>query len=72
MPSLQREATQWRTTHAVQVRRVYDHRVRGDGTWVLVDRVWPRGMTSAGEPAKTDFQAGLRRHSGCPSRFGCE
>ena len=32
-------------THAVQVRRVYDHRVRGDGTRVLVDRVWPRGMT---------------------------
>lgn len=32
-------------THAVQMRRVYDHRVRGDGTRVLVDRVWPRGMT---------------------------
>ena len=32
-------------TRAVQVRRVYDHRVRGDGTRVLVDRIWPRGMT---------------------------
>jgi uncharacterized protein YeaO (DUF488 family) len=32
-------------THTVQVRRVYDHRVRGDGTRVLVDRIWPRGMT---------------------------
>jgi uncharacterized protein YeaO (DUF488 family) len=32
-------------THAVQVRRVYDHRVRGDGTRVLVDRIWPRGLT---------------------------
>jgi uncharacterized protein YeaO (DUF488 family) len=32
-------------SHAVQVRRVYDQRVRGDGTRVLVDRVWPRGMT---------------------------
>ena len=32
-------------SRAVQVRRVYDHRVRGDGTRVLVDRVWPRGMT---------------------------
>ncbi|BDX31928.1 hypothetical protein TUM20985_24750 [Mycobacterium antarcticum] len=31
--------------HAVQVRRVYDHRARGDGTRVLVDRIWPRGMT---------------------------
>lgn len=32
-------------TRAVRVRRVYDHRVRGDGTRVLVDRIWPRGMT---------------------------
>ncbi|MGB9307617.1 MAG: DUF488 family protein [Mycobacterium sp.] len=32
-------------TRAVQVRRVYDHRVPGDGTRVLVDRIWPRGMT---------------------------
>ena len=32
-------------THAVRVRRVYDHRVRGDCTRVLVDRLWPRGMT---------------------------
>lgn len=32
-------------SRAVQVRRVYDHRIRGDGTRVLVDRVWPRGMT---------------------------
>ncbi len=32
-------------TRAVQVRRVYDHWVPGDGTRVLVDRIWPRGMT---------------------------
>lgn len=32
-------------THKVQVRRVYDDPVRGDGTRVLVDRIWPRGMT---------------------------
>lgn len=32
-------------THAVRVRRVYDHRTDGDGTRVLVDRIWPRGMT---------------------------
>jgi uncharacterized protein YeaO (DUF488 family) len=31
----------------VQVRRVYDDPVRGDGTRVLVDRMWPRGMTKA-------------------------
>ena len=29
----------------VQVRRVYDDRLRDDGTRVLVDRIWPRGMT---------------------------
>lgn len=29
----------------VQVRRVYDVAARGDGNRVLVDRIWPRGMT---------------------------
>jgi uncharacterized protein YeaO (DUF488 family) len=29
----------------VQVRRVYDDPGPGDGTRVLVDRLWPRGMT---------------------------
>jgi uncharacterized protein YeaO (DUF488 family) len=33
------------STHKVQVRRVYDHPARGDGNRVLVDRIWPRGMT---------------------------
>lgn len=33
------------TTHKVQVRRIYDDIARGDGNRVLVDRVWPRGMT---------------------------
>ena len=32
-------------SHNVQVRRVYDIRLPGDGTRVLVDRIWPRGMT---------------------------
>jgi uncharacterized protein YeaO (DUF488 family) len=31
--------------HTVQVRRVYDDPVPGDGIRVLVDRIWPRGMT---------------------------
>lgn len=31
----------------VQVRRVYDEPERSDGSRVLVDRVWPRGMTKA-------------------------
>ncbi|WP_037673245.1 DUF488 domain-containing protein [Streptomyces griseus] len=29
----------------VQVRRVYDAPAQTDGTRVLVDRLWPRGMT---------------------------
>lgn len=28
----------------IQLKRVYDPVARGDGTRVLVDRVWPRGM----------------------------
>jgi uncharacterized protein YeaO (DUF488 family) len=33
-----------RTAH-VQVRRVYDEPEPGDGRRVLVDRVWPRGLS---------------------------
>jgi len=31
----------------VRVRRVYDAPDRQDGTRVLVDRIWPRGLTKA-------------------------
>lgn len=31
----------------VQVRRIYDPATPGDGTRVLVDRIWPRGMSKA-------------------------
>ncbi|MEO5722845.1 MAG: DUF488 family protein [Ilumatobacteraceae bacterium] len=31
--------------HKVKVGRPYDERVRGDGLRVLVDRIWPRGLT---------------------------
>ncbi len=31
----------------VQVRRVYDTPARADGTRVLVDRIWPRGLAKA-------------------------
>ena len=31
----------------VQVRRAYEDAVQGDGTRVLVDRIWPRGLTKA-------------------------
>lgn len=33
------------STHKVRVRWVYDDPARGDGNRVLVDRIWPRGMT---------------------------
>jgi uncharacterized protein YeaO (DUF488 family) len=33
------------STPRVQVRRVYDQPDRGDGTRVLVDRIWPRGLS---------------------------
>ena len=29
----------------LQIKRVYDPRARGDGKRVLVDRVWPRGVS---------------------------
>jgi uncharacterized protein YeaO (DUF488 family) len=29
----------------IQTKRVYDPREKGDGIRVLVDRLWPRGMT---------------------------
>ncbi|MDQ2757711.1 MAG: DUF488 family protein [Actinomycetota bacterium] len=32
-------------THDVKVRRAYDEAVRGDGKRVLVDRLWPRGLS---------------------------
>ncbi len=31
----------------VQVKRVYEKPIRGDGTRVLVDRLWPRGLSKA-------------------------
>jgi uncharacterized protein YeaO (DUF488 family) len=31
----------------VRVRRVYEEPAPGDGTRVLVDRIWPRGLTKA-------------------------
>lgn len=31
----------------VRIRRIYDPPARGDGIRVLVDRLWPRGLTTA-------------------------
>ncbi|KOG76232.1 DUF488 domain-containing protein [Streptomyces varsoviensis] len=36
-----------RDTNEVRVRRVYDAPAPADGTRVLVDRLWPRGLSKA-------------------------
>ena len=38
----------------IQTKRVYDHPEPGDGTRLLVERLWPRGMTK-GEVAMDDW-----------------
>jgi hypothetical protein len=32
-------------THTLQTKRVYDPPADGDGTRILIDRIWPRGLT---------------------------
>jgi uncharacterized protein YeaO (DUF488 family) len=59
----------------VRLRRVYDEPLPGDGTRVLVDRIWPRGLAKAtagiDEWAKVVAPStGLRRWYGHdPSKF---
>jgi uncharacterized protein YeaO (DUF488 family) len=36
------------TRHKVRVRRIYDRTAPDDGVRVLVDRVWPRGLSKDG------------------------
>lgn len=33
------------TRHEVKVRRIYEEPLESDGTRILVDRLWPRGLT---------------------------
>lgn len=40
---------------AVQVKRIYEAPSRGDGLRILVDRIWPRGISK--EKAALDFWA---------------
>ena len=62
--------------HEVRVCRAYDARVRGDGLRVLVDRIWPRGLSK--EKADLDGwcraiapSTALRKWYGHdPERFG--
>lgn len=39
--------------HEIKIKRVYDPPATGDGTRVLVDRLWPRGLTK--EKVKADL-----------------
>jgi uncharacterized protein YeaO (DUF488 family) len=39
--------------HAVRIKRVYEHVTEDDGQRILVDRLWPRGLTKA--EAALDF-----------------
>lgn len=32
-------------SHRIELRRIYDEPEKGEGTRVLVDRVWPRGIS---------------------------
>lgn len=38
---------------SVKLKRVYEEPLESDGTRILVDRLWPRGLTK--EKAKVDF-----------------
>ena len=51
------------STNKVQVRRVYDAPARGDGNRVLVDRIWPRGLTKK----RRTWMSGARRSPPPPS-----
>ena len=44
----------------VRVRRVYDEPAPEDGTRVLVDRIWPRGLTKPGSTVSVFGVAGFR------------
>jgi uncharacterized protein YeaO (DUF488 family) len=37
-------------THEIQIKRAYEAPARGDGYRVLVDRLWPRGLTKTALP----------------------
>jgi uncharacterized protein YeaO (DUF488 family) len=41
----------------IRIKRIYEQRDPGDGTRILVDRLWPRGLSK--EAAKVDYWARL-------------
>jgi uncharacterized protein YeaO (DUF488 family) len=44
-PRTQRAAVK---TGSIAIKRVYDRAVAGDGVRIVVDRLWPRGLSKAG------------------------
>ena len=36
-----------RVSHELKIKRVYEKPEPGDGTRILVDRLWPRGLSKA-------------------------
>jgi len=48
----------------VQVRRAYEDPAEGDATRVLVDRIWPRGLTKA-RAALDEVVQGCRAVTDC-------
>jgi hypothetical protein len=47
----------------VQVRRAYEDPAQGDGTRVLVDRIWPSGLTKARRPLTSGARRSRRQRS---------
>jgi uncharacterized protein YeaO (DUF488 family) len=47
LAGIRRSGQETMTAGRVQVRRVYEEPEQGDGTRVLVDRIWPRGLSKA-------------------------
>jgi uncharacterized protein YeaO (DUF488 family) len=45
-PTAQRK-TKRRTRVSIRIKRVYDPPARNEGTRILVDRLWPRGLAKA-------------------------
>jgi uncharacterized protein YeaO (DUF488 family) len=45
MPSKSKRKVNGKHELRVQIKRIYDSRTRGDGLRILVDRLWPRGVS---------------------------
>ena len=54
----------------LKIKRVYDPPARGDGERILVDRIWPRGLSNSGPSDRCRVPDGpretTRRITRCP------